>query len=87
MEIGKLYIVATPIGNLQDITLRAISTLKSVSYIACEDTRKTGMLLKAINVTHKPMLISYFEQSEQARIPNILNLLIKQVGTRRNTLL
>ena len=75
MHKAILYIVATPIGNLQDITLRAISTLKSVNYIACEDTRKTGMLLKSLQVVHKPMLISYYEQVEQARIPNILNIL------------
>src|SRR3989344_7913085 len=75
MHNGTLFIVATPIGNLQDITLRAISTLRSVDYIACEDTRKTGVLLKSLQVEHKPMLISYYEQNEQGRIPNILNLL------------
>ncbi len=75
MHNGTLFIVATPIGNLQDITLRAISVLKSVEYIACEDTRKTGILLKSIGVTQRPMLISYYEQTEDARIPSILNLL------------
>lgn len=75
MEFGNLYVVATPIGNLGDITFRAVEILKTVSYIACEDTRKTGTLLKAIGVTHRPMLISYYEQTEQARIPNILNVL------------
>ncbi len=76
MEKGNLYVVGTPIGNLKDITLRAIETLSNVEYIACEDTRKTGVLLKAIGVERRAMLISYYEQTEDARIPNIINLLL-----------
>lgn len=80
---GKLYIVATPIGNLQDITLRAMSVLLSVSNILCEDTRKTGLLLEKLRNykiqenLHHPSLFSYFEQNEKERIPFAIDLLKK----------
>lgn len=82
--MGTLYIVATPIGNLQDITLRAIRTLQEVDFIACEDTRKTGLLLKFLNEVQprqgptsqrKPQVLSYYEHNELQRIPQILELL------------
>jgi 16S rRNA (cytidine1402-2'-O)-methyltransferase len=76
---GNLYIVATPIGNLQDISLRAIETLKNVDFIACEDTRKTAFLLKKLGVTiftnNRSKLVSYYEQNEFKRIPEIINCL------------
>lgn len=79
--MGTLYIVATPIGNLKDITLRAIEVLQSVQFIACEDTRRTGMLLKNLRLrdypkqNEQPVLISYYEQNELQRISQIMTIL------------
>lgn len=75
--MGKLYIVSTPIGNLGDITLRAIEILSSIKLVACEDTRKTGWLLKNLNIENRPELISFFEGNEIKKIPLIINWLLQ----------
>jgi 16S rRNA (cytidine1402-2'-O)-methyltransferase len=70
---GKLYIVSTPIGNLEDITLRAIRILKEVDLIACEDTRVTKKLLSQYQI-HKP-LTSYHEYNEREKAEELLSIL------------
>ncbi len=70
-ETGTLYIVATPIGNLEDISFRAIRILKESSLIAAEDTRQTKKLLNHYNIS-TPTL-SYFEHNRFTRIPQIID--------------
>lgn len=72
-QAGELYIVATPIGNLDDITQRAISTLKSVDFIAAEDTRHSARLLQHFSIT-TPMM-AYHEHSDVRRLEKITQLL------------
>jgi 16S rRNA (cytidine1402-2'-O)-methyltransferase len=68
-----LYLVATPIGNLGDISLRALDTLRAVDLVASEDTRKTGLLLKHFDI-HKPQ-IAFFEHNEERAGPRIIEAL------------
>lgn len=72
-EIGTLYIVATPIGNLEDITLRALRLLKEVDFILCEDTRTTKNLLNKYDIKTKTM--SYHAHSTDGKELAIINLL------------
>lgn len=83
LPVGTLYLISTPIGNLKDITRRALETLKSVEFIACEDTRRTGLLLKLLSQEYSvsnritpAQLISYHEHNELQRIPQILTALL-----------
>ena len=71
MPDGKLYVVSTPIGNLDDITLRAVNILRDSSLIAAEDTRQTKKLLNHYDIS-TPTL-SYFEHNRFTRIPQIIN--------------
>jgi 16S rRNA (cytidine1402-2'-O)-methyltransferase len=74
---GVLYIVATPIGNLGDISLRAIETLKQVDLIAAEDTRHSMRLLNHLGITKK--LISLHEYNERRRLPNLVAKLLSGI--------
>ena len=67
---GKLYVVGTPIGNLEDITLRALNTLKASDVIACEDTRRTQKLLNHYNI--RTRTVSYHEHNEMMRAPELV---------------
>ncbi len=69
-----LYTIATPIGNLEDITIRAVNTLREVDLIACEDTRETKKLLDAFDITDK-QCVSYHAQSSDKKEDEILDAL------------
>ncbi len=80
--MGTLSVVSTPIGNLEDITIRGIKTLFAANIILCEDTRRTGLLLDELKkryptfvVEHKAQLVSYYDEIEDKRIPEIIQML------------
>lgn len=79
---GRLFVVATPIGNLGDVTIRAIDTLQSVDAILCEDTRVTHKLLELLKsryptiISHYPPLVSYHHHSNETKKLEILKMLI-----------
>ncbi len=81
--MGKLFIVSTPIGNLEDITIRAIKTLLRVDIIACEDTRHTGLLVSELSKRYpqfvtpsqKPQLIAYHDHNEESKTFELVELL------------
>lgn len=74
-----LYIIATPIGNLGDITQRGLETLEKVEYLLCEDTRNTGLLLKNLGIKNKPKFISFYDEVEEQKIPEVINLLKQNI--------
>ena len=85
MTMGKLSIVATPIGNLEDITIRAIKTLFAADIILCEDTRRGGLLLHELNARYgelfdqnpdwKPVFNTYYDEIEEKKLPELIELL------------
>lgn len=85
--MGKLSIVATPIGNLEDITVRAIKTLFIADSILCEDSRRTGLLMQELtrryselfdyNPDWKPHLIPYYDEIEEKKLPEVIELLMQ----------
>lgn len=73
LKTGTLFLVSTPIGNLEDITLRALRILKEADIVAAEDTRRTGLLLKHFNI--KSSLESYHNYNKEKKTPLLLELL------------
>jgi len=83
---GKLYVIATPIGNMEDITLRALRTLTEIEVLASEDTRHTRQIFVRNNIALPPLYFPYHERNEGSAAVRILSLLAegKQVGLTSN---
>jgi len=75
-----LYIISTPIGNLKDITLRGIDILESVDILLCEDTRNSGLLLQKLNIKNKPKLVSFYDEVEDQKVPEVIKYLNEGLG-------
>src|SRR5678815_5343278 len=75
LQPSTLYLVATPIGNLEDITLRALRVLRECDVVAAEDTRHSGQLLSAFDI--KRPLLSYFKFNEAKRSEEIIDRLLR----------
>ncbi|SET05186.1 16S rRNA (cytidine(1402)-2'-O)-methyltransferase [Anaerobranca gottschalkii] len=73
--VGKLYLCATPIGNLEDISARAIKILQEVDYIAAEDTRRTGLLLNHFSI--KTPMLQYHKFNEKKQVLKIINKILE----------
>lgn len=73
-EKGKLYLVATPIGNLEDMTFRAVRTLKEVQWIAAEDTRQTRKLLSHFDISTR--MVSYHEHNKMSSGPELIRIML-----------
>ena len=74
-NIGSISVISTPIGNSDDITIRAIKTLNEIDFIACEDTRMTSKLCRIHKINYKGKLISYHDHNSDKAIPLIFNKL------------
>jgi 16S rRNA (cytidine1402-2'-O)-methyltransferase len=73
VQLGTLFVVATPIGNLKDLTFRALEVLQEVNLIAAEDTRKTNILLKHYEISKR--MVSYHDHNEESRAAQIVDFL------------
>jgi 16S rRNA (cytidine1402-2'-O)-methyltransferase len=75
MNKGKLYVIATPIGNLEDVSYRCLRTMKEADILACEDTRHTRRIIQRYDVEYRGSLIPYHEHNEKRAVAQLLNQL------------